>query len=965
MGLTAQDAKDLVGAIRTIAKQEFNTENIEYSYFGVVAASHSDITYDVAIPSAGSIYPNLYNKTGTTLTVGDAVIIHARDNNFGNAYIAVKNGYTAPGSGTGGTTSYTLPVATTYSLGGVKAGDDITISTDGIMSVNDNSHNHTVANVTGLQVQLDGKVNSTRVLTDVPANAVFTDTVYTHPATHPASIIVQDSSNRFVTDAEKATWNGKQDALGYTPLNSTLKGVANGLAELGSDGKVPTSQLPTSSGDSLEEYANLASFPTPGVSDKIYVATDTNLIYRWTGSAYTSIGQPTALGETSTTAYRGDRGKIAYDHSQLIHAIGEAGMVMLPSYLDNGDGTVTIGVATARIYSSNDFSGELKEYSITGGTYTLGDNATTYIVVNYNSGTPEYQAITNYSLITESNIIPVFALYRHGTTISRLNYGILGRGLSNKIHQRLIRAEKFSVESGLILSESATRRIIVSSGVVWHGITQINMQACDSNVANTCELISNVGGVTTFTAITQYNNTQYDNGTNLALLGNNHYGINWVYRSVENSSKTYVLLGNEDYETWALAALGLPRADVPDIIKSGCILVGRIIVRATASSAAEIDNIANPDPVYATIPNHDNLKEIMGGDSTGYYHLTYDEHSKLHTHTNKTSLDLVSGTNTGNETATTIGSLMNDATEKTTTINADMLAIMDSAASNIMKKISFSNLKSSLGGGSGDVNVVYVYMYSIDAYATAPVPVNDAWCYFNTTDNKVYKYNGTVWTNDSSDAKLSIFFNNTDNKIYNYDSDSLIFGDITSVITGNIITHQYSPDNAPLSSPAIKYYSVADSVATNVPFKNNNMYISIFDMQVGTVEKNIGMMYMWVGGEQNVLLPLSFDSEIIDGFSDKLSAFQLKAITGTVAPSTSTVGQIGQEYINTSTTPNTVYHCSAISGNVYTWTITHSTAVDSMINQNNAAQTIKFWSGTQAQYDAITTKDATTLYFVV
>jgi len=37
------------------------------------------------------------------------------------------------------------------------------------------------------------------------------DTVYTHPANHPASIITQDSNNRFVTDVEKNNWNGKAD----------------------------------------------------------------------------------------------------------------------------------------------------------------------------------------------------------------------------------------------------------------------------------------------------------------------------------------------------------------------------------------------------------------------------------------------------------------------------------------------------------------------------------------------------------------------------------------------------------------------------------------------------------------------------------------------------------------------------------------------------------------------------------
>lgn len=37
---------------------------------------------------------------------------------------------------------------------------------------------------------------------------------YTHPANHPASIITQDVSNRFVTDTEKANWNAKETPAG-------------------------------------------------------------------------------------------------------------------------------------------------------------------------------------------------------------------------------------------------------------------------------------------------------------------------------------------------------------------------------------------------------------------------------------------------------------------------------------------------------------------------------------------------------------------------------------------------------------------------------------------------------------------------------------------------------------------------------------------------------------------------------
>jgi hypothetical protein len=60
------------------------------------------------------------------------------------------------------------------------------------------------------------------------------------------------------------------------------------------------------------------------------------------------------------------------------------------------------------------------------------------------------------------------------------------------------------------------------------------------------------------------------------------------------------------------------------------------------------------------------------------------------------STHTLSGVNTGNETATTIGALINSATEKTTPVDADMVGLMDSAASNILKKLSWLNIKATL-----------------------------------------------------------------------------------------------------------------------------------------------------------------------------------------------------------------------------------------------------------------------------
>ena len=78
------------------------------------------------------------------------------------------------------------------------------------------------------------------------------------------------------------------------------------------DGKVPAAQLPSFVDDVLE-YASTSAFPATGESGKIYVALDTNKTYRWGGSDYVEISESLALGETSSTAYAGDKGKANAD----------------------------------------------------------------------------------------------------------------------------------------------------------------------------------------------------------------------------------------------------------------------------------------------------------------------------------------------------------------------------------------------------------------------------------------------------------------------------------------------------------------------------------------------------------------------------------------------------------------------------------------------------------------------------
>lgn len=140
------------------------------------------------------------------------------------------------------------------------------------------------------------------------------------------------------TIRDEITSGNVTDALGFTPMDSAIKGVAGGVAELDNTGKVPASQLPAFVDDVLE-FANKAAFPATGEKGKIYVATDTNLTYRWSGTSYIEISQSLALGETASTAYPGDKGAQAYTHS--VTNKGSAFSSGLYKITTNSEGHVT------------------------------------------------------------------------------------------------------------------------------------------------------------------------------------------------------------------------------------------------------------------------------------------------------------------------------------------------------------------------------------------------------------------------------------------------------------------------------------------------------------------------------------------------------------------------------------------------------------------------------------------------
>ena len=191
---------------------------------------------------------------------------------------------------------------------------DATTSTSGLMSATDKTKLDGVA--TGAQVNTIETIK-------VNGNALTPDTNKAIDIKVPTVLSELTDDVGFVdrSNFENEIENVRTEMA--SKLDASLKGTANGVAELDANGKVLTSQLP-SFVDDVIEAENFAILPNEGETGKIYVTLDDNKTYRWSGSAYVEISASLALGETDSTAYRGDRGKVAYDHATDANKISSA-----------------------------------------------------------------------------------------------------------------------------------------------------------------------------------------------------------------------------------------------------------------------------------------------------------------------------------------------------------------------------------------------------------------------------------------------------------------------------------------------------------------------------------------------------------------------------------------------------------------------------------------------------------------
>ena len=198
---------------------------------------------------------------------------------------------------------------------------------DDIAAKADKVHKHAIADVTDLQTTLDGK-----------AASVHTHEIANVNGLQGALDSKADASHEHSAD------NITSGTLSIDRIPNIPDSKIDGMSATKLTGTVPQANLP-SYVDDVIEADDYDSLPPTGEAGKIYVDKETNKTYRWGGSAYVEISASLALGETSATAFRGDYGKVAYDHAQAKGSEFASGLYKVET---NAEGHVVNATAVAK-----------------------------------------------------------------------------------------------------------------------------------------------------------------------------------------------------------------------------------------------------------------------------------------------------------------------------------------------------------------------------------------------------------------------------------------------------------------------------------------------------------------------------------------------------------------------------------------------------------------------------------------
>lgn len=309
----------------------------------------------------------------------------------------------------------------------------------------------------------------------------------------------------------------------------------------------------------------------------------------------------------------------SYQNLQQYINTMSAGYISGGSITDNGDGTVTVASGTGIIKdvdseTAPSFFFDWSENS----SLSLTDQQSNFIYIDYNAGSPTVNATTDFTAVNGNTQFMRGRVFRNGTNLTIFEGGIDLNNFKWKDCRMDFEVYGTKRASGLIIGETGTRNLTITSGIYYCHNTRKTSPSFDSSGTDTFREIyrDGAGGWTITTGHSQVDNQSYDDGSGtLASLGNNDFGVYWVYEDFDND--VYIQYGQESYNQLSDAL----DANVPqtyELLSDFGFFLGRIIIEEDGTTFDEIQSAFEERFNNTPVTDHGDLAGLGDNDHDQY-----------------------------------------------------------------------------------------------------------------------------------------------------------------------------------------------------------------------------------------------------------------------------------------------------------------------------------------------------------
>ena len=308
--------------------------------------------------------------------------------------------------------------------------------------------------------------------------------------------------------------------------------------------------------------------------------------------------------------------------NELLDYITSPGVLSYPSFTDNLDGTIDVGAFDVILRVSNSATAQLVTASI-GATIALAmaSNSVNYVYARYNSGSPDLTVTTTKSTINSNDSFIVMTVDRNGTTGLHIDdTAEEAENIPQKLQERLLgteTVERDNAAGGLVISNTGTRNLVMSTGYLWKALTKHPIAAVDTSATSVFHALyyNFLGAIwVSNDTETQWNNNNYNPpGYDIPLsLTANRYVNNWFYLTTDGI--VHQIMGQAQYASVTLCEAEGPPTSVPTYIFDSGVLIGRIIAKQGDNTPADVQITWNATFNSSVATDHNTLGNLTVGD---------------------------------------------------------------------------------------------------------------------------------------------------------------------------------------------------------------------------------------------------------------------------------------------------------------------------------------------------------------